>query len=239
MASKTKKARLRTSEKSGSYKIWLVLVVVITVLLVVGVNHFNKVTPVVNANGFTIDQILSAEERVNSEIELIIGENPISKRFPINVRQRIAQMIEMKKAGRLRFEFNVGRFSEWGSPFMASGYDGDLSRIIVSVYSALEGMSLASDERFRTSLVAALYHEIVHLENPPSDFKFDKEDHIREEIRAYSRTSMEAVRPMLSKGLEVGNDLIRIEKVLAQCNDDPTCPAFRQVIIKQTRGRYN
>lgn len=94
----------------------------------------------------------------------------------------------------------------------------------------------------KNTFALALIHEAVHLERG-GRVPRNADSLIAEEMRAWYKTNMEAVRPLRKSNHPLDKQFILIDDVLIKCRDKMNCKAFRDLLLKEgsvrlpTKGR--
>ncbi len=238
MASKSKKARQSAAGKRCRQGYYLVI---LSAMLMVGLPallYVRSSKTVSSKNEVVSDQEAQfVYTKVQEELGLILTSNPWSDRLPAMVKNRISGIVGMSQGKALSLEINIKDDLYNKTAMMSSGYRGSVPRIIVHAANLFPGAHQVSAEKFFAAFVVAFYHETVHLElGPEMDSIMKKGDHLDEEVRAYSRASLEAVRPMVANGFPMMHDFERLDGILKGCGDKPQCPEFREAIRKLISG---
>jgi hypothetical protein len=227
MASKAKKMRfLRSQSKSGSLKKKLIFGLLGLFAFLVIAGFINGFLAGREANR----QRVLGESRFQDALTTILGPSSGAKKFPLILRQRVERLVEMNSQGRL--EFVVSGEEKPGNPntIMDTSPDGDKPRITVYAPWLNHFAETHSQTALFSTVAVVLYHESVHVERWPVSHKTTKEEDLEEEIRAYSRTSLEVIRSMRGSGLWIMSGFIMLDDILQQCNEQSQCPEFRKAV---------
>lgn len=175
-----------------------------------------------------------AVQKVNTELAWVTSERSVVAGLPTVVRDRVISMVSLNQQKKFDMEINTNRSAGLGSRFMSSHYVDGAPRIIIYSKAVYEGLQLVDEDSFHSAFAAGIYHEFVHLEW--SHYDMTPVQNLYEEIRAYSRTDWEAVRPMMANGFRFTKDFIQLDLILRGCGDDPYCPQFREAIRLHTHS---
>lgn len=230
MASKSKRARqqfVAHQKRSVGFKFLvgaLVLMVVCVVLIGRSVSTPHKV--VVNQE--------MGQDKFMEALSLTLGDGPEARMLPVAVRQRVQILVDMNKARNLGFEFDAHPTSQGAGDHTVMACVCDVpENVKPSIVLFPWFVQLTAQYTTLQRLIVfstAFYHESTHLERWPLTKTYTYEDNLNEEMRAYYRTDLDVVRPLLEKGLWMIDDYRRIDQVIRNCGDKFDCLEFRKEI---------
>ncbi len=111
---------------------------------------------------------------------------------------------------------------------------GQIPEITVSAEAIGSTASHLTLDQLKDLFLAAMTHEVIHSERHlRSDAAF--EDKFQEELRTWSVWIPQVIRPLVKIGHHTAPDWEIADIVLRSCKDDPTCPAFMELVRQHTK----
>lgn len=169
-------------------------------------------------------------KQVQVEFKLDLEATLTDDRYPVPVRRRLAEMAARNISHRLVLNISTKPMDLPPYTLAWSDLVSQPPRIGIQMSRFLELHQAQNADLFRSTIMIAMYHEMVHMEKWPQPRPLTDTALLDEEVRAYGRTSLEMVRPLEFNGVWIMNDYTRLDGVLRSCGDDLSCPAFRAAV---------
>lgn len=249
----SRKSRRAQLAKQGNTEIKKVVLFLLVVILVfVGLYEIKSTLvlakPVVQASKVEKTEVSTDQIKADNRQEfqhrlgLILSEFPEAKVLPRAVKEKAALILEMNRRGTLTFVSETQRVENM-FVVMSCACDARSMSLVgakvpgIVVFPWITQLSRKmSSEQATTLFALSLYHEAVHLEGYPLPSLPSREEYLREETRAYVRTSLDAVRPMIDAGHWVPYSALNVDRTLRMCGDDPSCPSFRGLMERENQA---
>jgi hypothetical protein len=226
MASKSKRLLLERPKRARMRRILAFVLLVAAALLCLGAYLYSSENKRISDAGVAL-----AKRRFETELSFILGNSPAALSLPEKLRSRLRELHAMNRQGKLSFVVDPRRSrGDEGLSIMACACEGpDAPMIIVFAPWFNHFAETLPENAFRGTFAAVLYHESVHLERWPVGKTLLPEDDAAEELRAYYRTEIDVVRPMLEQGFGMMQEYVVLDRILRTCGDAP-CDAFKEEI---------
>ncbi len=247
MASRNVRRVVKRQKKGGSGG---VVFIALVVLGLISLGYYVRMAPsatVTKPSGL-VEMTKSVSDDFKADIQAkfavqvtqIVADTPDSHLLPPIVRQKVIDLVRRNQEGQITFV--VDDQTSVGDPFTLMACICDQS-IVAEKRLGKPGIAILpwvmqftkkqSKLQSMTSFALTLYHESLHLDHWPLPSNPTPVQVLEEETRVYVQTSLEAVRPMIKKGLWVPSDFERIDRVLQICGDNAECSQFKALMLKQ------
>lgn len=231
MASKSKKSSQEASRRKELRKrrySYLAIGIVVVIAMTLGATLINRPQSLTPAE---LGQMVGDRFRV--ELDGIVNDQTL----PSSVRGKIQALFAANVSNRLEFRIDMAGD---GTTLAAAVTTDPKPAIAIMGPRFMQFQQEQSPRLFRSSLIAFLFHESKHLELWPEKPGFEPtpQQKLDEEVRAYSATSLDVVRPLAKAGWPVMLDYMELDQILQHCGDDPQCAQFRQAIETYNAGNW-